>query len=187
MPSKLKCSPTHPLLAFKQPSLHLELWLALFPTAAHFLSPLITKAPNANSKSWIKRICFYSMSYSNLSWKRIWKSIYANGIVYLFTLNRNRNPWIIQENLYHERWRLAWIGGNSDRAWEKQKEERNISDTLRKLKEAITKMKQEKTVAIKNQKARKRSCIQLWKHLFLVKNNFYVLPYFVFLIFFLFW
>ena len=118
-------------------------------------------------------ICFSSLCAQNTHW------VFA-----CFTLNRNRNPWIIQENLYHERWRLAWIGGNSDRAWEKQKEERNISDTLRKLKEAITKMKQEKTVAIKNQKARKRSCIQLWKHLFLVKNNFYVLPYFVFLIFF---
>lgn len=97
-------------------------------------------------------------------------------------LNRNRNPWIIQENLYHERWRLEWIGGNSDRG--KQKEERNISNTFRKVKEAITEMKQEKTIAIKNQKARKISCIQLWKHLFLVKNNFSVLPYFVFLIFF---
>lgn len=68
----------------------------------------------------------------------------------------------MQENLYHERWRLEWIGGNSDRAWGKQKEERNISNTFRKVKEGITEMKQEKTIAIKNQKARKRSCIQLW-------------------------
>ena len=43
----------------------------------------------------------------------------------------------------------------------KQKEERNISNTFRKVKEAITEMKQEKTIAIKNQKARKISCIQL--------------------------